>query len=397
MAAGNGCFIFARNGQIGGVMQERTVLSGMDLKAYLGRLGQNPKYTEEILKLIEDDLRFGLTKEETEEYSSGRYDYRQMRVYSKCLRNNYSKEEKAAILKDGLSGEQMAVALEFYEKGVPMETITGVLSSAENTAYTMKRLFSQVLNKAKEAEPASGQDMAYAKELMEQIREVVEKISWQEKRYDALNEKLKEIGTAGQDAQVQGNLIAQLSEKDKMLEKQQNELNEARVAAVKLRGEMEEMRKERKALEEQLKKAEMAAAAPKEAEKKEKPETQAESSLSAMPESALYPGIEYHAAVVDKDGSIVRFVPVERMERKDRGSVMGSVFSRLFFKKKIDIVKLLAEKDLSPEQLVQVRNAIEKGLSEKQLLVLINSKIPAAQMEEIINIAVYENKMKGVQ
>ena len=69
----------------------------------------------------------------------------------------------------------------------------------------------------------------------------------------------------------------------------------------------------------------------------------------------------------------------------------------LFLKKKTDIVKLLAEKDLSPEQLVQVRNAIEKGLSEKQLLVLINSKIPAAQMEEIINIAVYENKMKGVQ
>ena len=379
-------------------MQERTVLSGMDLKAYLGRLKQNPKYTEEILKLIEDDLRFGLTKEETEEYSSGRYDYRQMRVYSRCLRNNYSKEEKAAILKDGLSGEQMAVALEFYEKGVPMETITGVLSSAENTAYTMKRLFSQVLNKAKEAEPASGQDMAYAKELMEQIREVVEKISWQEKRYDALNEKLKEIGTAGQDAQVQGNLIAQLSEKDRMLEKQQNELNEARVASVKLRGEMEEMRKEMKAVEEQLKKAKKTeAAAPKEPEKEEKLEKQTEGSAPVLPESALYPGIEYHAAVVDKDGNIVRFVPVERMERKDRGSAMSSMFSRLFLKKKTDIVKLLAEKDLSPEQLVQIRCAIEKGLSEKQLLVLINSKIPAVQMEEIINIAVYENKMKEGQ
>ena len=379
-------------------MQERTVLSGMDLKAYLGRLKQNPKYTEEILKLIEDDLRFGLTKEETEEYSSGRYDYRQMRVYSKCLRNNYSREEKAAILKEGLSGEQMAVALEFYEKGVPMETITGVLSSAENTAYTMKRLFSQVLSKAKEAEPAGGQDMAYAKELMEQIREVVEKISWQEKRYDALNEKLKEIGTAGQDAQVQGNLIAQLSEKDRMLEKQQNELNEARVASVKLRGEMEEMRKEMKAVEEQLKKAKKAeAAAPKEPEKEEKPEKQTEGSAPVLPESALYSGIEYHAAVVDKDGNIVRFIPVERMERKDRGSAMSSMFSRLFLKKKTDIVKLLAEKDLSPEQLVQIRCAIEKGLSEKQLLVLINSKIPAVQMEEIINIAVYENKMKEGQ
>lgn len=379
-------------------MQERTVLNGMDLKAYLGRLRQNPKYTEEIVKLIEDDLRFGLTKEETEEYSGGRYDYRQMCVYSRCLRNGYSKEEKAAILKEGLSGEQMAVALEFYEKGVPMDTITEVLSSAENTAYTMKRLFSQVLCKIKEAEPVNGQDAAYAKELMQQIHEVVEKISCQEKRYDALNEKLKEIGTAGQDAQVQGNLIAQLSEKDRMLEKQQNELNEARVEIAKLHGEMEEIRKERKALEEQVKKVNRAepeaAPEPKKPEKGNKPDAQAESSV---PETALYPGIEYHAAVVDKDGNIIRFVPVERMERKDRGSVMSAMFSRLFFKKKTDIVKLLAEKDLSPEQLVQVRNAIEKGLSEKQLLVLINSRIPAEQMEEIINIAVYENKMKEGQ
>ena len=382
-------------------MQERTVLSGMDLKVYLGRLRQNPKYTEEIVKLIEDDLRFGLTKEETEEYSSGRYDYRQMCVYSRCLRNGYSREEKAAILKEGLSGEQMAVALEFYEKGVPMDTIAEVVSSAENTAYAMKRLFSQVLKRIREAEPVNGQDTAYAKELMEQIHEVVEKISCQEKRYDALNEKLKEISTAGQDAKIQNNLIAQLSEKDKMLEKQQNELNEARVQIAKLHGEIEAERKERKALEEQVKNAVRAepdtAAEPKEPDKEKKPETKAESSAPGVPESALYPGIEYHAAVVDKDGNIIRFVPVERMEKKSRGSVITAMFSRLILKKKTDIVKLLAERDLSPEQLVQVRSAIEKGLSEKQLLVLINNKIPAEQMEEIINIAVYENTMKEGQ
>ena len=378
-------------------MQEQTVLSGMDLKAYLGRIKQNPKYTEEIVRLIEDDLRFGLTKEETEEYSSGKYDYRQMCVYSRCLRNGYSKEEKAAILKEGLSGEQMAVALEFYEKGVPMDTITEVLSSAENTAYTMKRLFSQVLCKIKEAEPVSGQDMAYAKELMQQIHEVAQKIACQEKRYDALNEKLKEIGTAGQDAQIQNNLLAQLSEKDGILEKQQNELNEARVEIARLHGEIEEIRKERKAVEEQVKKAGRAEPEQKKPEKEKEPEKQAESSAPGAPDTVLYPGIEYHAAVVDKDGRVVRFVPVERMERKDRGSVMSSMFSRLFFKKKTDIVKLLTEKDLSPEQLVQVRGAIEKGLSEKQLLVLINSKIPAEQMEEIINIAVYENTMKEGQ
>ena len=43
---------------------------------------------------------------------------------------------------------------------------------------------------------------------------------------------------------------------------------------------------------------------------------------------------------------------------------------------------------------MQIRTAIEKGLSEEQILVLINNQIPAEQMKEIINIAVYENKQK---
>ena len=76
---------------------------------------------------------------------------------------------------------------------------------------------------------------------------------------------------------------------------------------------------------------------------------------------------------------------------------MTAIFTCLFFKQRKDIIKLLADKNLSPDQLVQIRNAIEKGLTEKQLLVLINNRIPAEQMEEIISIAVYENQIKEVQ
>lgn len=388
-------------------MEERTVLSGMDLKAYLGRLRQNPKYSEEILRLIEEDLRFGLTKEETEEYSGGRYDYRQMCVYSRCLRSGYGEEEKAVILKDGLSGEQMAVALEFYEKGMPLNTISEVLLSGENTAYTMKRIFSQILCRIKETESVSDQDVAYAKELVEQIQEVVKKISYQEKRYDALNEKLIEIGTISQDARIQNNLLDQLSKKDELLKKQQNELNEAKAAIARLRGKIEETEKGKKDLENQIKKADRAepdaAEEPKEPkvpgepkvpEKETVLEPEVEAGAPDMPKKAYDSGMEYHTAVVDKEGRVIRLVPVERMERKDGGKVIRAIFSRLFFKQRTDIVKLLAQKDLSPAQLVQVRSAIEKGLSEKQLLVLINSRIPAEQMEEIISIAVYENQMK---
>lgn len=383
-------------------MQERTKLSGMDLKTYLGNLRKNPKFTEEILNLIEEDLRFGLTKEETEEYSSGKYDYRQMQVYSKCLRNGYGAEEKAVLLKEGLSGEQMAVALEFYEKGVPLAAAAQVLESAEHTAYTMKRLFEQVLKKKEAAESGIPQkDMAYAKELVEQIREVVEKIAFQEKRYDALNEKLKEL----QDAKIQNNLLAQLTEKDGMLEKQQNELNEARVQIAKLRGELSEAGKERTRLEEQMKQMEAnkEKGAGKPSENRQVENTQNTGSTENDRETQMadtspvlptFPGIEYHAAIMDKSGRVVQFVPVERMERKNMGNIMTAMFSRLCLRKRTDIVRLLAEKDLSPEQLAQVRNAIEKGLTEKQLLVLINNKIPAEQMEEIIRIAVYENKMQ---
>ena len=116
-----------------------------------------------------------------------------------------------------------------------------------------------------------------------------------------------------------------------------------------------------------------------------------------MQEAPLYPqilGAGYNVAVVNEKGQIVSVVPVERMERKKDNRTVTSLFSRLAFKKKIDIVKLVAEHDLEPKQLVQIRSGIEKGLSEEQLLVLINNQIPAEQMEEIINIAVYENRQK---
>ena len=250
----------------------------------------------------------------------------------------------------------------------------------------------------------------YAKELLEQIKSVVEKIEFQEKRYDALNEKLKELQTAGQDAKIQNNLLSQLADKDSMLEKQQDELNEARGTIARLRNEMDAVRKEKDRLEKRTEEMEREAAArgsePKREPEKEvtdKKETvqkmeQAEVKQVEVKQEApvfpTFPGVGYNVAVVDGNGQIVSFVPVERMERKKEKSCVSALFSRLIFKKKIDIVKLVAEKDLEPKQLVQIRSAIEKGLSEEQLLVLINNQIPAEQMEEIINIAVYENKQK---
>ncbi len=229
-------------------MQERERVSNIDIKAHLNNLRKNPKFTEEMLKLVEADLQYGLTIPETEMYTKKRFDYAQMRVCSACLRNGYPENVRECITKEGLSGEQMAVALEFYEKGVPVETVEEVMDSGQ-TAFIMKKLFRNIMQKLQEADRVTQAQEGYAQELLKQIKSVVEKIEYQEKRYDALNEKLKEIQTAGQDKKVQDNLLAQLKEKDGLLERQQNELNEARVAIARLRNEMDGMKKEREKLE----------------------------------------------------------------------------------------------------------------------------------------------------
>lgn len=385
-------------------MQERTRVSSMDLKAHMNNLRKNPKFTEEILKLVESDLQYGLTIEETEMYTSKRFDYAQMKVYSSCLRNGYTKDVRDCITREGLTGEQMAVALEFYEKGVPLKTIAEVTENSTHTAFMMKKLFQSIVSKVQAAGEAVQAQDDYAKELLEQIKSVVEKIEFQEKRYDALNEKLKELQTAGQDAKIQNNLLSQLAEKDSMLEKQQNELNEARCMIAKLRNEMDVIRKERDRLEKRTEEMEKEAVVNRnEAKQPEITMTDKKEETTHMvhaevkqeaPVFPTFPGVGYNVAVLDGNGKVVSFMPVERMERKKEKSPMPALFSRLAFKKKIDIVKLVSEKELEPKQLVQIRSAIEKGLSEDQLLVLINNQIPAEQMEEIINIAVYENKQK---
>ncbi len=383
-------------------MQERAKVSGMDIKVHINNLRKNPKFTEEILKLVESDLQYGLTIEETESYTSKRFDYAQMKVYSACLRNGYPEDVRKCITKEGLTGAQMAVALEFYEKGVPIATVAEVVENSGNTAFEMKKLFQEIIRKVQEAEEAvSGQD-SYVKELFEQTKSVLEKIAFQEKRYDALNEQLQKLQTVGRDAQVENNLLKQLNEKDRMLEKQQDELNEARAAVIKLKNEMDVVRKERDRLEKHAERLEREAAPKERSSVQEQPVTKnmEEGSMGQtkkeqkMPAYPAFSTMGYNMAVMDRDGKIVSLMPVERMERKKGKNSLSALFSRLVFRKKIDIVKLVAEKDLAPEQLVQVRNAIEKGLNEEQLLVLINNQIPAEQMAEIINIAVYENKQK---
>lgn len=83
---------------------------------------------------------------------------------------------------------------------------------------------------------------------------------------------------------------------------------------------------------------------------------------------------------------------MEKIKRKGIYLLVG----RIGFEKKSkqDLVKLVAEEKLVAEQLIEIQNAMKKGLTEEQLVTLINNGVSAEQMREIIEIAVLENNME---
>lgn len=378
------------------------MITNMDRKVYLKSLKDNPRFTAEMLRLVEEDLKFGLMPGETKTYTEKKLDYGQMKVYSKCLRNGYGEPVMEVITKEGLAGEQMAVAAEFYEKGVPLETIREVTENTGKTALAMRKELQNAIEELEETRQNRDRKEANISELISRMEEAVEKINLQEQHCNKINEKLKELYTAGQDIKVQDNLISQLAEKDRMLEKQQEQLNRSRVEAVKLRQELEEVEKEKITLEKKIEEMEWQRKKGGQVELAEETGALAEAKKESFAdrggtgEQGKIPHFpaEYQVVLLDGNGRAVPMVPVERMEKRRDNKIISAFFSRMRLKRKIDVVRLVAERGLEPEQLVQIRNAINKKLTDQQLMVLIEHGLPAGQMKEIIDIAVYENGQK---
>ena len=408
--------------------EKREPLSQMAIERKIELL-RSKNFDNEIIALVKSDYEDGLTEDEVNLYLDKNYDINQMKVLSGCLHKGVSEEMMALLKESKMSGGQMQTALNYYEKGVPVAAIREVVEK-DDTAINMRRMLDVVLegiNKVKEQTP---EDSEYVKALVAQMEEVVEKINHQNERYDALNKKLSEIETSKDDEEVRERLVKENQDKDEMINSQQNELNRANGTIARLRDDIEKKDKEMKRMSERIESLEdkimgiainnqnqkdVSEGGNKEnVEKAMQPEAVADtketvtdkrmsdtvvSDTIAIPSatSMMTNGIPvyYQLPVVDASGHVVQRLPIERSARKNSNNGMMGLFSRLCFKKKsrADIVKLVASGDLVPAQLVQIKSAIEKGLTENQLVELINNNISAEKMKEIIEIAVLENSM----
>ena len=391
--------------------ENRQPLTKMAIEKHI-QLLRSKNVGEDVLALVRSDLEDGLTEEETALYVNKNYNIGQMRVLSECIHKGIS-EEMITLFRDSrLSGHQMQVSLEFYEKGVPFEAIKEVVTRGD-LPVVMRRAYDAVLEKMSQTKEAAAAEPEYIKDLIAQIEEVVSKIHHQDERYDALNRKLAVFETSKEEEEIKSRLIKENEEKDATICHQQDELNRASSTIARLRNditkkdkEMERMRDRIESLEDKM----MGSGSEhgKEPEKQmQKDVTVAESQETAdqaKEARVLEPGnamgqtvipVYYQVPIVDGSGNVLQRLPMERTVRKNSAGGMAALLGKLCIRKKsrADIVKLVASGNFVPAQLGQIRSAIEKGLTEGQLVELINNNVSAEKMKEIIEIAVLENSM----
>ena len=389
---------------------EKTAIN-IHITEFIQGLKNLERHPNEVLALVQEDLEYGLSEEQVKQYYKKKWSIGQMKIYSKCLRNGYSEEAIKVITSEHLSRNQMSIALEFYEKGVPLDSIKAVVGQNEFPA-AMKKAYEMVLEQMKETRMVAEDAPDYVKKLVDQISAMITHIEFQEKRYDALAEHLKIFESTKKDEDVRDDLVKQNAHQATVMNEQQNQIMQANSAIARYRTELEQKEKEMKkmqdkteALEEQIRimdqrdsdsKAVSKTASTVQPERVLVPEPSIELKQSTIiPQNISGYGVPiyYTVSMVDSYGRVVQTLPIERTEKKTSG--ITNLFSKLGIKKKSrqDIVKLVASGDLVPDQLMQLKSAIERGLTESQLVELINNNVSAEKMKEIIEIAVLENAM----
>lgn len=375
------------------------------------------RFEDDVYLLVEEDLTFGLEKDQIDLYLKKNFKLSQMKVLSSYLRKGIDVEFVELVANHPeLTGYQVQVALDFFQKGVPIATIESSVGNKSNVAE-MKELFQSVLEKAKAARVGAEDAPAYVKEMMEQMAASIEKIQYQEQRYDELNKKLTIFESTKRDEEVRDNLLQKYNDAESLLNSQQNKLNQADSTIARLREQITDKEKEMKRMQTRIDTLEDKLLARADKPEKDTPVVAKKAIADSEPEDTtvkeekqaapnitapileMFTGsnaipVYYQMPVVDAQGRMVQRVPVEKIIRKSETGV-AALIGRLGFKKKSrqDIVKLVASGDLVPAQLIQIKTGMERGLTEGQLVELINNNVSAEKMKEIIEIAVLENSM----
>ena len=178
------------------------------------------------------------------------------RKLSEALHEGCGVELVTVFADAGINIHQIETAINYYNAGVPLEAIKSVIAQNMN-AHGMKEAYKKILAQVKAVQGTSEEDLAkvdktYVDSLFEEMRKIVSQIGYDEKRFDELNAKIKEIaGGKASDKELE-ELYQKMADKDVIISNQQDNINQANSALARLRKESDEKEEEKKKMQETI-------------------------------------------------------------------------------------------------------------------------------------------------
>lgn len=344
--------------------------------------------SKEVMELINYDADYGLTREQIAKYADKKMDIERMRIYSECLRFDYDDRVIKVLTAEGVDITKLKMGLDFYRQGVPIEDVERILSSGEK-AIVMKKQYDDILQKTDSLADEAEMEPEYVKKLTDYIEEVVLSIGNTDKKFDEITDVLNNLTQDKKEQKELERILKENQEKDELLSQKQDEINRAYSQAAENRKEAGKLKTENEALKEKVKELQKKYEQDKETFNNVR--NDADNYFSFQSANMPYAGNK--SAVVRINSN-----DIERKTSVNNHGLVG-IFSRLGIKTKSrrNLVKLVIDGELDRNQLVQIKIAIEKGLTENQLEDIINSRVPAERMKEIIEIAELENGLQGLE
>lgn len=381
-------------------MEQRTI-SERDLEQVIDKyVGEN--YEKEAVALAKEDLIDGVPKDLVALYMDKRLSVAQMQQYSRAMRAGLS-EDFIRMLKDGnFKYRQLEVIIDFQLKGVPMESIGKEISS-DMEPHAIHKALTAIYEQLEKAKATVPQENEEAKEIYEKIEKMLSGIGDNSNYLQAVMDKLGTLDTIAQrNDDVRETLSKSIEEKERIINEQQAFITQATKENGELRRKLQEISDSKISFEKKqlsYEKEMESLRAENEALRKEKENmvreitdkelAKKEEDMTLVQSRPRVPNVNYDTVVVGGDGRR-QSIHVEHTSKRSPEGLLALAGKKLFGKSKVNLIKQLTGKGLNQQQMEQIKVAIESGLTDEEVIDIINSGFSAEEMKQAIEIVIAE-------
>lgn len=354
--------------------QEVKVWTEDALNAEINQLRRSGITDNKLLEMVKADYLYGLSTEEVGIYLYAKLDYAKKLLISTAIKE-CGMELAKVIADDRLDENRMKVAMIHYGKKVPLDAIQKAVEQARN-AHEMNKMLERAMAEAKkqEQEAVSAMTDAEKDEFYKQLEEKDVLLNNQQDNIQQINATLVKTKE-------------ELEAKQKEVQKSADEVQRLQGEVQKLKDEVAQKQKEIEKLQDNRNDEELQ-------QEMDEKWSSLEQKLDDLNEKSgrILEALETNEAKITKLISLCRDGANENSGKPKRMQWFSSIFKS---HPKQDIFRLVASENLSTGQMGQIKEAMKKGLDEKQLELLINANLSVEQMAEVIEIAELENN-RGV-